>query len=53
MDKGSIVIACSGAASMGLLPLTLDRFRRRFPGIRVKVIEGTYPTFRCITRNFC
>jgi DNA-binding transcriptional LysR family regulator len=51
VDKGSIVVACSGAALMGLLPSTLDRFRRRFPGIRVKVVEGTYPMLEADIRD--
>lgn len=51
LDKGSVVVACSGAALMGLLPLTLQRFRRRFPGVRVKVVEGTFPMMEADIRD--
>lgn len=50
-DRGSIVVACSGAAMLGLLPLTLQRFRHRLPGVQVKVIEGTFPMLEADIRD--
>jgi DNA-binding transcriptional LysR family regulator len=51
VDRGTIVVACSGAAMLRLLPAALQHFRRRFPDIRVKVIEGTFAMLEADIRD--
>jgi LysR family transcriptional regulator of abg operon len=41
---GSITIGLSIAAHLQLLPKSLQAFRRRFPKVRLRIIEGFYPT---------
>ncbi len=42
-DRGSIAVAFSGATLLSLLPAIGDRFHRRFPNIRLKIVERTLP----------
>ena len=42
-DRGSITLACSGATLLSLLPAIISRFHRRYPDIRLNVVEGTFP----------
>jgi LysR family transcriptional regulator, regulator of abg operon len=41
---GSMTIGLSIAAHLQLLPKVLQTFRRRFPKVRLHIIEGFYPT---------
>ncbi|MGA8321360.1 MAG: LysR substrate-binding domain-containing protein [Xanthobacteraceae bacterium] len=41
---GSMTIGLSIAAHLQLLPRVLQPFRRRFPKVRLHIIEGFYPT---------
>jgi DNA-binding transcriptional LysR family regulator len=41
---GEVTIGLSIAAHLRLLPKTLDPFRRRYPKVRLHIIEGFYPT---------
>lgn len=41
--KGSITIGLSIMPHMGMLPEALPVFRRRYPFVRLKIIEGLYP----------
>ena len=41
---GSLVAGLSIAAHVALLPQSLRRFRRRYPDVRLRVIEGFFPT---------
>jgi DNA-binding transcriptional LysR family regulator len=42
--QGSVTIGLSIAAHLWLLPRALQPFRRRFPKVRLHIIEGFYPT---------
>ena len=41
---GTVVAGLSIAAHMALLPRSLARFRARYPDVRLRLIEGFYPT---------
>lgn len=41
---GTVTAGLSIAAHLALLPTTLRPFRARYPGVRLHVIEGFYPT---------
>jgi LysR family transcriptional regulator, regulator of abg operon len=41
---GSVTVGLSIAAHLRLLPKTLRTFRRRYPNVRLHIIEGFYPT---------
>ena len=43
-DFGSLTVAYSGATMLTLLPKMIPSFIRRFPNIRVKVLEGALPS---------
>ena len=40
---GSVAVGLSIAAHLRLLPKTLKQFRRSFPKVRLRIIEGFYP----------
>lgn len=40
---GTVTVAFSGAAMLAFLPRIMASFRRRFPKVRIKVVEGTFP----------
>jgi LysR family transcriptional regulator, regulator of abg operon len=41
---GSVTVGLSIAAHLRLLPKALQPFRRRYPNVRLHIIEGFYPT---------
>ena len=41
---GLVTIGLSIAAHLQLLPKTLQQFRQRYPKVRLRIIEGFYPT---------
>jgi LysR family transcriptional regulator of abg operon len=41
---GSLVAGLSIAAHITLLPRSLQRFRKRYPGVRLRILEGFFPT---------
>lgn len=43
-DLGTMTVAFSSAGLITMLPKILSPFRRRFPNVRVKVLEGSLPT---------
>lgn len=42
-SRGELVVALSTAAHFGVLPRVLRRFRRRYPEVRIRLIEGFLP----------
>ena len=50
-DRGTITIACSGATLLAIMPTIARRFHRRFPDVRLKVLEGTFPMFETQVRD--
>jgi LysR family transcriptional regulator, regulator of abg operon len=42
--RGSLVAGLSIAAHLALLPRSLQRFRNRYPDVRLRIIEGFFPT---------
>ncbi|MBV8745389.1 MAG: LysR family transcriptional regulator [Xanthobacteraceae bacterium] len=42
--RGSVVVGLSIAAHLTLLPGALSPFRKRYPGLQLRLIEGQYPT---------
>ena len=49
--EGELVVAFSVASHFSLLPAVLPPFRRRFPGVRLRLIEGLYPALESSLRN--
>jgi LysR family transcriptional regulator, regulator of abg operon len=43
-SSGTVSIALSTAPHIALLPRVIDPFRRRFPDVKLKVIEGLFPS---------
>ncbi len=50
-DRGTIAIACSGATLLAIMPTIASRFHRRFPDVRLKLLEGTFPMFETDVRD--
>ena len=50
-DFGMITVAFSAAGHLALLPKMIGPFRRRFPNIRLKVVEGTFPVLETEIRD--
>lgn len=50
-DRGTITIACSGATLLALMPTIASRFHRKFPKVRLKVLEGTFPMLETEIRD--
>jgi DNA-binding transcriptional LysR family regulator len=48
---GTVVAGLSIMPHLGMLPAALGPFRRRFPGVTLKVIEGLYPAIEPGLRN--
>ncbi|MBI5717189.1 MAG: LysR family transcriptional regulator [Burkholderiales bacterium] len=42
-DSGSVVVALSIMPHVGMLPRALPEFRRRYPKVRMHLIEGLFP----------
>jgi LysR family transcriptional regulator of abg operon len=51
VDFGEITVAMSAAGHLALLPSMIGPFRRRFPNIRIKVVEGTFPMLETDIRD--
>lgn len=49
--EGTVVVGLSIMPHLGMLPGALTTFRRRFPGVVLKVIEGLYPAIEPGLRN--
>lgn len=49
--EGELVIAFSVASHISLLPAVLPSFKRRFPGVRLRLIEGLFPALEPALRN--
>ena len=49
--QGSLAVALSIAAHMALLPGAIGPFRTRFPAVRLRLIEGIYPTLESRLRD--
>ena len=50
-DRGTITIACSGATLLAIMPTIAGRFHHRFPNVRLKLLEGTFPMFETNVRD--
>ena len=48
---GDITVAFSAAGHIALLPGILPSFRRRFPDVRINVVEGTFPMLETEIRD--
>ena len=42
-DQGEVNICLSVVAHLVLLPMALPLFQQRFPGVRLRIVEGAYP----------
>jgi LysR family transcriptional regulator, regulator of abg operon len=49
--QGTVVAGLSIMPHLGMLPEALGPFRRRYPGVTLKVIEGLYPAIEPGLRN--
>ena len=50
-ELGMVTVGMSTAAHLELLPRILGPFRRRFPSIRIKLLEGLFPPFEADIRD--
>ena len=50
-DFGVMTVAFSAAGHLALLPSMIAPFRRRFPNMRVNVVEGTFPMLETDIRD--
>jgi DNA-binding transcriptional LysR family regulator len=50
-ELGTVVVGLSIMPHLGMLPGALGPFRRRYPGVTLKVIEGLYPAIEPGLRN--
>ena len=50
-DLGTVTVGLSTAAHLELLPRLLGPFRKRFPAIRLKLVEGLFPSFEADIRD--
>ena len=48
---GSLSVCLSTVAHIALLPEALGAFRKRFPGIRLDIFEGVFPTYERALRD--
>ena len=48
---GAVAIGLSTAPHVSLLPRVLGPFRRRFPDVRLRIIEGLFPTMEADIRD--
>jgi LysR family transcriptional regulator, regulator of abg operon len=46
LGGGTVTVGLSIAAHLALLPSALNSFRTRYPGVRLHIIEGFYPTLQ-------
>jgi LysR family transcriptional regulator, regulator of abg operon len=49
--QGSVVAGLSIMPHVGMLPAALPAFRKRFPGVKLKIIEGLYPAIEAGLRD--
>ena len=49
--EGELVVAFSVASHFSLLPAVLPPFLRRFPGVRLRLIEGLFPALEASLRS--
>ena len=50
-DLGMVTVGLSTAAHLELLPRILNPFRKRFPAMRIKLLEGLFPLFEADIRD--
>jgi DNA-binding transcriptional LysR family regulator len=50
-DAGSLVAGLSIMPHVGMLPYALSSFRKRYPGVRLQLIEGLFPDLEMSLRN--
>lgn len=50
-ETGTLSLALSTAAHVAILPRILNPFRRRYPDVRLKIIEGLYPALEASIRD--
>ncbi len=42
-DQGEVLVCLSVVAHLVLLPMALPLFQQRFPGVRLRIVEGAFP----------
>jgi len=50
-DRGTITLGCSTASAIAILPTVVNRFRLKFPNVRIKVVEGSLPMLEAELRD--
>ncbi|MES2535797.1 MAG: LysR substrate-binding domain-containing protein [Pseudomonadota bacterium] len=50
-DQGEVVICLSIAAHLTLLPMALPLFQKRYPGVRLQIVEGSFPAVEARLRD--
>ncbi|VCU69035.1 HTH-type transcriptional regulator GbpR [Pigmentiphaga humi] len=50
-DQGSVTICLSIAAHLALLPMALPLFQRRYPQVRLRIVEGAFPAHEARLRD--
>lgn len=50
-DQGEVMICLSVVAHLALLPMALPLFQQRFPGVRLRIVEGAFPAVEARLRD--
>ncbi len=50
-DQGEVAICLSIVAHFTLLPMALPLFQKRYPGARLRIVEGSFPAVEARLRN--
>ncbi len=50
-DQGELLVCLSVVAHLALLPMALPLFQQRFPGVRLRVVEGAFPAVETRLRD--
>lgn len=50
-DQGELLVCLSVVAHLALLPMALPLFQQRYPGVRLRVVEGAFPAVETRLRD--
>lgn len=50
-DQGEVTVCLSSAGHITLLPMALPLFQKRYPAVRLRLIEGPFPTVEARLRD--
>lgn len=50
-DHGEVMVCLSIVAHFALLPVALPLFQKRYPGVRLRIVEGAFPAMEALLRD--